>query len=165
MSDMRESKTTAPQVPGQTRGPERTTEPGGRAAERTPEPTAWAGWVVFGAMMMILLGAFHGIAGLVALFEKSYYLVGSNGLLVHVNYTAWGWAHIILGLVAVGAGYGLMRGEMWGRIVGVCVAALSALANLAFLAAYPVWGLTMITLDFIVIYAIIAHGKEVKALD
>jgi hypothetical protein len=154
---MREAQTSAPQVPRQTRGPER--------GERTTEPTGWVGWVFFGAMMLILLGSFQAIAGLVALFDRGYYLVSRNGLLVHVDYTAWGWVHLIIGLVALAAGIGLMTGRMWARVLGVVIALLSAIVNLGFLAAYPLWSITMIALDVIVIYAITAHGSEVKAAE
>jgi hypothetical protein len=134
-----------------------------RGGEGLPEPTAWTGWVVFGAMMMIMLGCFQVIAGLVALFDKGYYLVGQNGLVVHVNYTTWGWVHLIVGLVALAAGAGLFRGAMWARVLGIIVAIISAVVNFAFIAAYPVWGITMITLDVVIIYAIAAHGREMQA--
>jgi hypothetical protein len=52
---------------------------------------------------------------------------------------------------------------MAARVVGVVIACLSALVNLAFIAAYPVWSTIMITIDVIVIYAIIVHGRELKA--
>ena len=49
---------------------------------------------------------------------------------------------------------------MWARVVAVLVALLSALVNLAFLSAYPVWSTIMIAVDILVIYAVIAHGRE-----
>jgi hypothetical protein len=131
-------------------------------APRYTEPSAWTGWVVFGGVMMIMLGAFQAIEGLVALFDNGYYLVRPSGLVVHVNYTAWGWTHLLIGVVAVLAGLGLLTGNMVARVVGVVVALLSALVNLAFLAAYPVWSTIVIALDVIVIYAIIVHGRELK---
>jgi hypothetical protein len=126
------------------------------------EPTAWAGWVVFAGVMLIMLGTFQIIQGLVALFDDGFYLVNSNGLVVDVDYNTWGWVHTGIGLIAVLAGLGLLAGNMAARIVGVAVAFLSAIVNLAFLSAYPVWSTIMITVDVIVIYAIIVHGREVK---
>lgn len=153
MSDMRQQ---APAT-GTARVPKQ------RGHEGPPEPTAWAGWVLFGAMMMILLGAFQAIAGLVALFDSGYYLVGPNGLVVNVDYTAWGWVHLIVGVVALAAGFGLMTGAMWARVLGITVAVISAIVNFAFIAAFPFWAITMITLDVLVIYAIAAHGRELQA--
>jgi hypothetical protein len=128
---------------------------------RTP-PTGWAGMAMFGAMVMMLLGTFQALAGLIALVDDSYYAVGSSGLVVHVDYTAWGWVHIAVGVIAVAAGAGLMTGQTWARVVGVCVALGSALVNFAFINAAPFWALTMITLAVLVIYAITAHGGELK---
>jgi hypothetical protein len=110
--------------------------------------------------MMLMLGSFHAMAGLVALFKDEYYLVRPSGLVVNVDYTAWGWTHIVLGLVVAGAGFGLFVGAMWARVVAVLVALLSAIVNLAFLSAYPVWSTIMIAVDILVIYAVIAHGRE-----
>jgi hypothetical protein len=125
-------------------------------------PTAWAGWVVFGGVMLILMGTFQVIEGLVALFDDGFYLVASNGLVVDVDYNTWGWIHMVIGVLAVLAGLGLLAGNMAARVAGVVIACLSALVNLAFISAYPVWSTIMITIDIIVIYAIIVHGRELK---
>jgi hypothetical protein len=103
--------------------------------------------------MMIVLGSFQIIMGLVALFEHNYYLV------VHVSYPAWGWAHLILGAILVGTGPGIRTGQLWARIAGITLAVISAIVNLAFIAAYPIWGILIITLDMVVIYTLAVHGK------
>jgi hypothetical protein len=128
-----------------------------------PEQTGWMGWILFAATMMIMVGIFHAIQGLVALFQDEYYLVGKNGLTLHVDYTAWGWVHIVLGVVMAGAGAGLLVAQMWARIVGVVVALVSSVVNIAFLAAYPLWSMIMIAIDILVIWAITVHGREMRA--
>jgi hypothetical protein len=124
--------------------------------------TGWTGWVVFAGLMLVMLGLFQAIEGLVAIFDQGYYLVGSEGLVVNVDYTAWGWVHLILGVLAIAAGFGLIAGNMAARVVGVILAVLSAILNLAFIAAYPVWSIIVIAIDVIVIYAIVVHGRELK---
>lgn len=129
-----------------------------------PEPTGWVGWIWFAGIMMVLLGSFQAIAGLVALFQKSYYVVANTShLVLHLNYTGWGWLHLILGILAVAGGVGVMSGQMWARIYAVFIACLSAIANIAFLAASPIWSTIMITIDVLVIWAVTVHGREVKA--
>lgn len=155
------------EVPPQTRGIEEqstTYQPRRRADVPEPEPTGWVGWIAFGAMLMIMVGSFQVIMGITALFSSSYYLVGESELLVSVDYTAWGWTHIALGALAIAAAFGLLAGQMWARVVGIALAMLSALVNLAFIEAYPLWSVMVITLDVLVIYAIAAHGGEAKAL-
>src|SRR4249920_3808320 len=127
------------------------------------EVTGWAGWVGFAGIMLIMLGIFQAIEGFVAIFDNGYYLVRPNGLVVNVDYTAWGWLHLIIGLIAVAVGLGLMAGNMVARIVGVIVAVISATLNLLFIGAYPVWSTIIIAVDVIVIYAIVVHGRELKA--
>jgi hypothetical protein len=125
-------------------------------------PSAWAGWVVFAGAMLILLGIFQVIQGLVAVFDDGFYLVTPSKLVVDVNYNTWGWTHVVIGVVAVLTGLGLLAGNIVARVVGVVVAMVSAVVNMAFVPAYPVWSLMLIALDVIVIYAIIAHGRELK---
>jgi hypothetical protein len=130
---------------------------------REPVRTAWVGWIMFAGVIMVMLGTFQAIAGLVALFNDDYYLVTRSDLVISVDYTAWGWVHLLLGIVIAGAGLGVMVGQMWARVVGILVALVSAVVNLAFLAANPVWCTIMITLDVLVIWALTVHGKETKA--
>jgi hypothetical protein len=133
------------------------------ADHSAPPATGWAGWVVFGGVMLIMVGIFQLIQGLVALVDDGYYLVRSDGLVVNVDFTTWGWVHVVIGAVAGLAGVGLLAGNMMARIVGVVIAVVSAVANLAFISAYPIWSTIMIALDIIVIYAIVVHGRELKS--
>jgi hypothetical protein len=125
--------------------------------------SGWVGWVVFAAVIAITMGIYEAIMGLVAIFKDDYYLVGSSGLVVSVDYTVWGWVHLVLGLVALAGGIGLMQGRGWGRVVVIGIAGLSALVNLGFLSAYPLWSTIVIAFDIIVIYALTVHWHDVKA--
>src|SRR3954451_11566736 len=136
-------------------------EPYERTARRR-EPTAWVGFVVFAGIMMLMMGSFQIIEGLVALFRDEYYLVTRNGLVLTLDYTAWGWTHLIIGLIAVGAAFGVLMGQMWGRVIGIIIAVISAIANIAFLSAYPIWSTIIIATDVLVIYALVVHRREVK---
>jgi hypothetical protein len=79
-----------------------------------------------------------------------------------VDYNVWGWVHLILGILAVATGFGLLAGNTAARVVGIVLAVLSAILNLVFIAAYPVWSTIVIAVDIIVIYAIVVHGRELK---
>jgi hypothetical protein len=120
--------------------------------------SGWYGWIAFAAIMMLMLGVFHAVAGLVALFRDDYFLVTQSGLVIDASYTTWGWTHLILGILVAAAGAALVSGATWARVVAVVAAMLSAVVNLAFLSAYPLWSVIMIALDILVIYAVTAHG-------
>ncbi len=126
------------------------------------EMTGWVGWIAFAGTMMVLLGSFHVIQGLVAVFKDEYFVVGKSGLVVNVDYTTWGWVHIIGGLIIACAGVALFTGKIWARTLGVLLAMVSAILNISFLAAYPIWSTIMITVDILVIWALTVHGSEMK---
>jgi len=122
---------------------------------------AKVGWVAFAGVMMILAGMFQAVAGLTALLKDTWYVVTPENLLV-LNYTAWGWIHLLTGLFILLAGFSVLHGATWARVVGVILASLSALANLAWMNAYPLWSIIVITIDIVVIHALIVHGGELK---
>jgi hypothetical protein len=122
----------------------------------------WAGWIVFAGWMLILVGFFHLIDGFVALFHDEVFVVGRSGLAITADYTVWGWVHLIAGVVAVLAGVAIQRGRLWARAVAVLVAFVSALINMTFLPAYPVWSAIMVAVDIVIIWAVTVHGSVMK---
>jgi hypothetical protein len=128
------------------------------------EVTGWVGWIFFAGFMMILLGFFQAIAGLTAIFNSDWLVVTSEELMV-LDLTAWGWAHLIMGLIVLVAGFSVMQGATWARAVGIVVAMFSAVANLAAINIYPLWAVIIITIDVFVIYALTVHGDELKDLE
>jgi hypothetical protein len=123
--------------------------------------TGWVGWAYFAGIMMAVLGFFQVIEGLTALFKDSYYVVLPNAIL-NINFTQWGWTHLALGLLVLVAGFALLAGQVWGRVVGVLLAMLVAIANMLFIPAYPVWSILVITVAVLVIYALVVHGSELE---
>ena len=140
---------------------QQSTIPAQRRAAR-PEATGWVGWIYFGGIMMVTLGAIHAVEGLVAIIRSGVYYVPAHDLAVNVNYTGWGWFQLIAGLIVAAAGVALLVGQTWARVAAVVVAAASIIVNLAFIAAYPWWSITAIVLAVFVIYAVCMHGAEVK---
>jgi hypothetical protein len=131
------------------------------AGEQAEVPSGVAtGFIVFAGVMMIMSGAFQAIAGLVALFEDEFYVATRNYLL-QFDATSWGWIHLLIGLMVLFAGLAVLSGQTWGRVVGITLAVLSALANFAFVPYYPFWALLIIALDVFVIWALAAHGRDV----
>ena len=119
------------------------------------------GFILFAAIMMIMVGVFQAIQGLVAIFENEFY-VATRNYLFQFDATTWGWIHLLVGLIVAFAGWGLLSGRTWARVVTLTVALLSALANFLFIPYYPFWALLIITLDIFVIWAIAAHGGELR---
>jgi hypothetical protein len=127
--------------------------------EGLPAARGWAGWVMFAGLLVILLGAFHVVEGLVALLRGT----GTAHALVLSDATAWGWVHVALGLVAFLVGVGLLAGRPVARVLGVGLALVSAVVNLAFDRAFPVGAAIVVVLDVVTVYAITVHGGELRA--
>ena len=125
------------------------------------EVTGWVGWVVFGAFIMIMIGLFDIIGGLVAIIDDDW-RVGASGKVFVFDDTAWGWTTLIIGVIVLLAAFAVLRGAVWGRLIAVVMATLNAIAHLSLVRAFPVWSLIVIFLNVFVIYALIVHGDELR---
>ncbi len=131
------------------------------ATTNDQELSNWTGWVFFAGIMMILSGIFDAIAGFTALLRPTWYVATPHALLVF-NYTAWGWIDLMVGLIILLAGFSILHGSTWSRIVGVIMASISAIASLGNINSYPIWSIVIITVDILVIYALTVHGGELR---
>jgi hypothetical protein len=113
--------------------------------------------------MMVVLGGFHAIAGLVAIIDDQFY-VATREYIFQFDRSTWGWIHLILGIVVLLAGFSLFSGAVWARTVGVILAVISALAGFAWLPYYPIWGIIFIAIAVAVIWALTAHGRDMEQL-
>ena len=122
-----------------------------------------AGGYVFAGIILIVVGCFQAIAGVAAIFEDEFYAVTPN-YIFEVDTTTWGWIHLLLGLVVAFAGYALFAAKTWARVVGVTVAALTAIANFIFIPYYPFWAILIISLAIWVIWALTRHVSSADEL-
>ena len=119
-----------------------------------------AGWKLFAGIMIIMVGTFNVIDGLVALTNVNYFknVGGGAELPLTNNIKIWGWVVLILGAILILSGFLIFVGNMFGRIIGVLAASANAIVQLAFLPHYPLWSFTMILVDILVIWGIVVHG-------
>ncbi len=123
--------------------------------------TGWVAWVLFGGIMLVLLGALHLTVGLVALLRPEFIAGDRADQLLDIPLTSIGWLHVGLGVLALVSGVGLIRGLTWARVVSVVLALLAALVNFAFVSVYPIWSVIGIGLAVLIAWAVAAHGREV----
>ena len=126
-------------------------------------PGHWGTWLAFAGVMLAVVGLLHAMAGVVAIFRDEVYLVASDTLALRLDWTAWGWVHLVLGVVALVAAYLLLRGSVVGRALAAGFAIISALDAFLLLPAQPWWSTLIIAFDVLVIYAITAHGDELRS--
>jgi uncharacterized membrane protein len=125
---------------------------------RQPQVSGWAvGGITFAATMLVLIGIFQAIAGLVAIFDDNFYVVTQN-YTFDLDTNAWGWIHLILGILLVVVGYFLFAGATWAGVTAIVLAVLSAVANFFFIPYYPFWSILVIALDVWVIWSLTRPG-------
>ena len=125
------------------------------------QPSDWTGWINFAGFMMIVMGVLQSISGLAALLNDEWLLVTQERLLVF-DFTTWGWVHLILGVVVLAAGFAVMRGAVWARIIGVMIAMFSLVLNLAYANTNPIWSLAVVVIDVLIIYALTVRGGDAR---
>lgn len=125
------------------------------------QQTGWVGWIAFASTIMILGGFFDMIFGLATLFQRNIIISSPNNVWL-VDLTTWGWTMFFFGVLLILGGLSLMTGSMWARIFVVILASLSAIANFAFIPVYPIWSIMVVVIDVLIIYAVTAHGSEIK---
>jgi hypothetical protein len=117
------------------------------------------GWKVFAGIMILIVGALNVFDGLVGLTQENYIKQFTNGQLpITNNVKTWSWVVLILGIIMILAGFLIFSGNMFGRVVGILVASLNLLVQLAYLNHNTFWSFTMILIDILVIYGLAAHG-------
>jgi hypothetical protein len=127
-------------------------------SDTTPAVSGWAiGGLTFAGTIMILVGVFQVIAGLAAIFEDEFFVLTQN-YVFDLDVTAWGWIHLIIGIVVILAGYFLFVGRAWAAALAIVLAVLSAIANFFFIPYYPFWSLLMIALAVWVIWSVTRPG-------
>jgi len=128
----------------------------------TARPSTMAvGVITAAAVVLILAGVLNAMQGVVGLATNEFY-VATRRWLFQFDVTTWGWVHILIGLIAAATGVALLSGAFWARIVGVVVAAFSVIANFLWLPYYPLWAIVIIAFDVFVIWALTAHGRDIK---
>jgi hypothetical protein len=120
------------------------------------------GVAFFAATLMIMVGVFQAIMGVIALFNDNFYVVGEKWTF-QFDITGWGWIHLAFGVLLIVAGAFLFKGAAWARWTAVVLAGVSAVANFMWLPYYPLWSILVIALDVAIIWALTTHGKAIDA--
>ena len=135
------------------------TTPAGRTG-RSDYSGGAVGLTVTAGILMVLIGTFHFIQGLVALVNDNFFIVGKD-YVFKFDTTTWGWIHLIAGIIVFLAGLALFQGAIWARTVAVIMACVSIVASFLWMPYYPIWSLTIVVFDLFVIWALVVHGRDI----
>jgi len=116
-----------------------------------------SGLVTFAGIMLILVGSFNILDGIVALADDERF---NGDRLLFGDLSAWGFWWLFIGLLQIWAGTQVMKLKDVGMMMGIAFAGLNAFTHLMFLDAYPVWSLVILVIDVIIIYALASSADD-----
>ncbi|GGW29031.1 DUF7144 family membrane protein [Streptomyces xantholiticus] len=124
---------------------------------------AWAaGGTVLAGVLLLMEGVLGILAGIAAIAEDDVYTqVGDY--VFEFNLTAWGWIHLILGVLLAVTGWGILQGAAWARGLGVGLAALSVVFQFMWLPYQPIWAVVCIAIGVFVIWALCTDRGRTSA--
>ncbi len=128
--------------------------------------SAWTGWIGFAAILMAMIGAITFFEGLIAIIRDNYYIVARQQVFLF-DVSTWGWIMLFWGILLFLAGLALAAKSGWARWFTIFLVILNLLGQLSWLgnSQYPLWSLTVITLEIVVLYALTARWKDVYTLE
>jgi len=119
----------------------------------------WVGWAATGGILMVIVGGFKAISGVIGLFNDEWLVRGFDAY-YFVDISALAWWYVLVGLFLLFAGLAVLNGRAWGRWVGVFAAGVAIISELLWLPIYPVWSILLITMYVFMMIGLIAVGSE-----
>lgn len=120
----------------------------------------WQGWAAMAGILMVIVGGFKAISGVIGLFNDEWIVRGFTAY-YFIDLTALAWWYIFIGLILVLAGLAAMQMKGWGRWVGVIAVGLAMISEFMWLPVYPIWSILLITMYFFMIIGlVIARPSE-----
>ena len=113
------------------------------------------------AVLLVTVGVLEILQGISAVAKDDVFVVGLQ-YTYKFDITAWGWVHLVVGIIVAAIGAVLFTGATWARVAAVVICAVSIIVNFLWLPYYPLWAILIIALDTVVIWAVTTwHPKEV----
>ena len=116
------------------------------------------GMVLFASILLLVVGCFNLIQGIAAIANSHVFV--ANAHYVIGNLRAWGWITLIFGCLQLLAAAGVLAGNQMARWFAIVVLGLNAIDQMFFIPAYPFWALTIIAMDVIALYGLVAYGSR-----
>jgi hypothetical protein len=115
---------------------------------------AWAvGISVFAGTGLFIIGLFQLAEGFSAVVRDKVFVNAPNYIYA-LDVTAWGWIHVVIGVLALITGGALLFGKTWAMGVGIAIAACSMVSSFLFIPYQPIWSLTIIAIDVAIIWSL-----------
>lgn len=129
--------------------------PGGSAA--------WASWIAFVAVMMMLIGVFSVIAGLAAVTEDGFMTRATGtGEVFLLSVQAVGFVWIVVGVIVTWTGWALIQGRDWARFLTIFLVCIHSISDLLTVNSHPFLSLLFIVVNLTILYGVTVKWEEAK---
>ena len=119
------------------------------------------GWVLFAGTMLAIVGTLNFVYGIAAIDDSKFFVQDAKFVISNLN--TWGWFLVIIGAVQVVSAVGIWAQAAGARWVGIISAGVNAIVQMLAISGYPFLSLALFTLDILVIYGLVAHGRRASA--
>jgi hypothetical protein len=119
-----------------------------------------SGLVTFAAVIALVAGGYNLLSGIAAVADDDTLTSRATEVLYGIEITAWGWFWLIAGLAQLATGGLILARNPWGLWFGVGIAFLSAMMTIFVIFIFPLWAIAVLTLDFLVAYALLTRSDE-----
>jgi hypothetical protein len=114
------------------------------------------GLVTFAGVMITIAATLNCLYGIAAI--DSAHVFVNNAKYVFGDLNTWGWFLVLFGVVQYFAAFAIWRGAAWGRWFGVACASGNAILQTLWIPAFPILAMTILTLDIVAIWGLLAYG-------
>ena len=119
-----------------------------------------AGWTIFAAAMLSILGFFHAFAGLAGILNSDLFVENPSWLL-DLDVNTWGWVQLVFGSVAFVGGVALFAGAPWARAFGIVYVALTSIGTFIWMPHYPLWGVVLLATSLAALWGLTVRGRDI----
>jgi hypothetical protein len=119
------------------------------------------GLVTFAGVMLMIAAILNTLYGIAAIGKANFFV--HDARYVFGDLKTWGWFLLALGVLQAFAAVAIWRGTPWARWFGVACASGNAILQMLWIPAYPVLAMTILGLDIIAIYGLLAYGGRRRA--
>ena len=120
------------------------------------------GLVTFAGVMIMIAAVLNVLFGIAAIDKANVFV--HNARYVFGDLRTWGWFLLAFGVLQFFAALAIWRGTGWARWFGVACASGNAILQMLWLPSYPILALTIMALDIIAIYGLLAYGGRRKTV-
>ncbi len=118
------------------------------------------GWVLFAATLLVMLGVINFIEGLAAIGNAHFFVANTHYIAGSLN--TWGWVVLCIGIIQACVAAGVLIKNQFSRWAGVIILGLNAIVQLMMIPAYPFWSLSILALDILALYGLVAYGQRIS---